>query len=44
MYIENKSILNLLNNLKLKKGEKNYLSNLLKCYKCLIKEKIFQKK
>ncbi len=44
MYIENKSILNLLNNLKLKKGEKNYLSNLLKCYKCLIKEKIFQKR
>ena len=37
MYVNNKKMFNILNNTKFKKGEKNYLKNLLKAYKILIK-------
>ena len=43
MYLQNKNILNLLKNLKLKKGYKNYSYNLIKSYKYLIRKKIFPK-
>ena len=33
-----------LTKINLPKGEKNYISNLLKCYKLLIKEKFVKKK
>jgi hypothetical protein len=43
LYLYNKKIINLILNLNLKKGEKNYLSNILKCYKLLIKKKFIKK-
>ena len=42
MYLNNKNIFNSLSNLKLIKGD--YLSNLLICYKCLIKNGYISKK
>jgi len=42
LYINNKKIINLVLNLNLKKGEKNYLSNILTCYKFLIKKKFIK--
>jgi len=42
MYLNNKNIFNSLSNLKLIKGD--YLSNLLICYKCLIKNDYISKK
>ena len=39
IYLNNKKIINSILNINLKKGEKNYLSNILTCYKILIKKK-----
>ncbi len=43
MYLNNKKIYEILDKLKFKKGEKNYLGNLLIAYKGLIRNKIFVK-
>ena len=43
LYLNNKKIINSILKLNLKKGEKNYLSNILACYKFLIKKKFIQK-
>ena len=43
LYLNNKKIINMILNLNLKKGEKNYLSNILKCYKLLIRKKFIKK-
>lgn len=42
LYLNNKKIIDLILNLNLKKGEKNYLSNILKCYKLLIRNKFIK--
>ena len=44
MYQQNEKIYKILKNLKLKKGEKNYLENIEKSYRALIKGKIILKK
>jgi hypothetical protein len=44
MYLNNKKIINTILKIRLKKGEKNYLSNLLNCYQVLIKKKFIQKR
>lgn len=41
IYLNSKKILDALKNLNLKKGHKNYLENLLICYKALIKKGLF---
>jgi len=38
LYLNNKKIINSILNVNLKIGEKNYLSNILECYKILIKK------
>ena len=43
MYVNNKKMFNILNNTKFKKGENNYLKNLLKAYKILIKYNFIHK-
>ena len=44
MYLNNKKIFLVLSKLSLKKGEKNYLINLLKCYKALVEKKFISRK
>ena len=44
IYLNSKKIVEVLNGLKLKKGNKFYPQNLLKCYKNLILHKIIDKK
>jgi hypothetical protein len=44
MYLNNKKIFVILSKLSLKKGEKNYLINLLKCYKALVEKKFISRK
>ena len=44
IYLNSKKIIEVLNGLKLKKGNKFYSQNLLKCYKNLILHKIIDKK
>ena len=44
MYINNKKIMEILSNVKLKKGIRNFSSNIISCYKALIKEGFFKKK
>ena len=43
MYLQNDEIYHHLEKIKLRKGEKHYLENLIKCYKSLIKKKIIHK-
>ena len=43
LYINDKKIYEVLKGLKLKKGEKNYISNLILSYKALIKNKFISK-
>ena len=43
MYVGNKKMFNVLNNIKFEKGEKNYFKNLLKAYKILIKYNFISK-
>ena len=43
LYLNCEMILNILLKLKLKKGEKYYTDNLVKCYKALIQNKIIKK-
>ena len=43
LYVDNKKIYEILRNLKMKKGEKNYVKNLILSYKTLIKNKIISK-
>lgn len=43
IYLNSKKILDVLTNLKLKKGENNYLENLMICYKSMIKKGFFDK-
>tara|TARA_X000000950_G_scaffold205530_1_gene247242 strand:+ start:18635 stop:19660 length:1026 start_codon:yes stop_codon:yes gene_type:complete len=44
VYLENQKIIKILTNTKLKKGPKNYLSNLYRCYESLVKNGILVKK
>ena len=44
MYINNKKIMEILSNVKLKKGITNSSSNIISCYKALIKEGFFKKR
>ena len=44
VYLENQKIIKILTNTKLKKGPKNYLSNLYRCYENLVKNGILKKK
>ena len=43
MYVSNKKMFNILNDVRFSKGEKNYLKNLLKAYKILIKYNFISK-
>ena len=43
MYLNNKEIFNVLNNLKLKRGSKHYYENLIISYKALIKKNFIAK-
>lgn len=43
IYLNSKKILDVLKNLKLKKGENNYLENLMICYKSMVKKGFFHK-
>ncbi len=43
IYLNSKKILDVLTHLKLKKGENNYLENLMICYKSMIKKGFFDK-
>ena len=44
MYLQNDEIYHHLEKMKLRKGEKYYLENLIKCYKSLVKKGIINKK
>ena len=44
MYLYNNRIHNILRKLILKKGERNYISNLIKCYQALVDNNFLHKK
>ena len=44
MYLNNKKIFLILSKLSLKKGEENYLINLLKCYRALVDKNFISRK
>ena len=44
VYLDSRKIINLLKNIKFKKGPKKYLDNLLKSYEILVENNIFKKK